>query len=70
MTLRTWQQTYKDPKNFIVQASKQDGSDGWLTFPIGMGWQFEANYRDNKARPWQFGSQQNSALCAILAVSD
>ena len=71
MTLRAWQQTFKDPKNFIVQASKQDGSDGWLTFPIGMGWQFAANYRDEDlARRWQFGSHSNSSLCAILAVSD
>ena len=70
MTLRAWQQTYKDPKTFIVQASKQNGSDGWLTFPIGMGWQFAANYRENKARPWQIGSHQNTVLCAILAISD
>lgn len=70
MTLRQWQQTHKDPKNFIVQASKQDGSDGWLTFPIGMGWQFAANYKEEKARSWQIGSHQNSVLCAILAVSD
>ena len=70
LTLRDWQQTYKDPKTFIVQASKQNGSDGWLTFPIGMGWQFAENYRDNKARPWQIGSHQNTVLCAILAISD
>ena len=70
MTLRAWQQTNKDPKNFIVQASKHDGSDGWLTFPIGMGWQFAANYKEEKTRSWQIGSHQNSVLCAILAVSD
>ena len=69
-TLRQWQQRYKDPKNFIVQASKQDGSDGWVTFPIGMGWQFAANYKEEKARSWQIGSHQNSVLCAILATSD
>jgi len=68
MTLRQWQQTYKDPKTFIVQASKQDGSDGWLTFPIGMGWQFAANFRDQQS--WQIGSHQNTVLCAILGVSD
>lgn len=70
MTLRAWQQTYKDPKNFIVQASKQDGSDGWLTFPIGMGWQFAANYSQERAKKWQQGSHQNAVLCAILAISD
>lgn len=70
MTLRTWQQTYKDPKTFIVQASKQDGSDGWLTFPIGMGWQFVANYNKDKVRRWQIGSKQNTVLCAISSTSD
>ena len=70
LTLREWQQTYKDPKNFIVQASKQDGSDGWLTFPIGMGWQFAANYTQERAKRWQQGSHQNTVLCAILAISD
>lgn len=70
LTLRQWQQTYKDPKNFIVQASKQDGSDGWLTFPIGMGWQFAANWRPELTPKWQFGSHQNIVLCAILEVSD
>lgn len=70
LTLRQWQQTYKDPKTFIVQASKQDGSDGWLTFPIGMGWQFAANYRGDKARPWQIGSHRNSIMCAISSTSD
>ncbi len=70
MTLRAWQQTYKDPKNFIVQASKQDGSDGWLTFPIGMGWQFASNYSPERAKRWQQGSHQNAVLCAIQALSD
>lgn len=70
MTLRAWQQTYKDPKNFIVQASKQDGSDGWLTFPIGMGWQFAANYNQIRSKKWQQGSHQNTVLCAILEFSD
>lgn len=70
MTLRAWQQTYKDPKNFIVQASKQDGSDGWLTFPIGMGWQFASNYSPERVKRWQQGSHQNAVLCAIQALSD
>lgn len=70
LTLREWQQTHKDPKTFIVQASKQDGSDGWLTFPIGMGWQFAANYKENRARSWQIGSHQNTVLCAIAGTTD
>jgi len=71
ITLRAWQQTYKDPKSFIVQASIQDGSDGWLTFPIGMGWQFAANYGDGKVcQRWQIGSHQALVQCAIGAIRD
>ena len=71
MTLRAWQQTYKDPKTFIVQASRQDGSDGWLTFPIGMGWQFAANYGGEAlARRWQIGSHQSLVQCAISTGTD
>ena len=69
MTLRQWQQTYKDPKTFIVQASKQDGSDGWTPFPIGMGWQFAANYKGDTVA-WQKGSRQNTVFCAINSGSD
>lgn len=70
MTLRQWQQTYKDPKTFIVQASKQDGSDGWLTFPIGMSWQYVTHYSREKAESWQIGSHQSLVQCAISAGTD
>ena len=70
MTLRAWQQSNKDPKTFIVQASKQDGSDGWLTFPIGMGWQFAANYNEDNARSWQIGSHQNTLMCGVSTGTD
>jgi hypothetical protein len=70
MTLRQWQKTYKDPKNFIVQASKKDGLDGWVTFPIGMGFKFVANYTQKRAKKWQQGSHTNLVLCAIQATSD
>ena len=71
LTLREWQQTYKDPKNFIVQASKYDGSDGWVTFPIGMGWKFAANYGDGRvSQKWQIGSHEKLVQCAITAGTD
>ena len=68
MTLRAWQQTYKDPKNFIVQASMQDGSDGWTIFPIGMGWQYATNYGGSEK--WQIGSHQALVQCAISSRTD
>ena len=68
MTLRAWQQTYKDPKNFIVQASMQDGSDGWTIFPIGMGWQYATNYGGSEK--WQIGSHQSLGQCVISAGTD
>ena len=71
MTLRAWQQTYKDPKNFIVQASRQDGSDGWTIFPIGMGWQYVSNYGDGQVNQrWQIGSHEKLLQCAISAGTD
>lgn len=44
MTLREWQQLYKDPSNLIVQASAMDGSDSWQHFPIGMNWTYMYNH--------------------------
>lgn len=62
-TLRQWQTTHKDPSNFIVQASTRDGSDGWTTFPIGMGWSWK---RDYSLR----GDHQKEVLCAISTTTD
>jgi hypothetical protein len=70
MTLREWQKTYKDPKTFIVQASQQNSSDGWTTFPIGMGWQYAANYKEYSARQWQIGPKENMVFCAINIITD
>jgi hypothetical protein len=68
LTLGEWQQTYKDPKNFIVQASMQDGSDGWTIFPIGMGYQYATHYGGSEK--WQIGSHQALVQCAISARTD
>jgi hypothetical protein len=71
MTLRAWQQTHKDPKTFIVQASTQDGSDGWTPFPIGMGWQYATHYGDGQGcHKWQIGSHQTLVQCAISDGTD
>lgn len=68
LTLREWQQIYKDPKTFIVQASKQNGSDGWTSFPIGMSYQYAGNYKSGPE--WQIGSHESRVQCAISPRSD
>jgi len=68
MTLRKWQQTVKDPKLFIVQASSQDGFDGWTPFPIGMSYQYVENFHEGKK--WHSGSHRNLVHCAIGAKTD
>lgn len=68
LTLRTWQQTYKDPKTLIVQASHKDGSDGWTPFPIGMSWQYSKHYGGNNG--WQIGPHTKTVLCAISSRTD
>lgn len=60
-TLRNWQTTRKDPGTLIVQASTQDGLDGWTEFPIGMGY----TYSD-----CQFGEHNKLVLCAISTHTD
>jgi hypothetical protein len=64
-TLRNWQQTRKDPRNLIVQASTQDGKDGWTEFPIGMGFAW------NGTKETSFiGDHSNLVLCALSTASD
>jgi len=68
MSLRAWQQTYKDPKTLIVQASKKDGSDGWTHFPIGMGYQYVTYFQGNQG--WQIGSHEKTLLSAFVPIRD
>jgi hypothetical protein len=62
-SLREWQKIPKDPKDFIVQASVQDGSDNWTSFPIGMSYRYQSHYET-------IGNHQNLLLCAIAATTD
>jgi hypothetical protein len=62
-SLREWQKIPKDPEDFIVQASVQDGSDGWTNFPIGMSHRYKTNYET-------IGNHQNLLLCAISSTTD
>jgi hypothetical protein len=64
-TLRDWQRTPKDHSQIILQASTQDGKDGWTEFPIGMcvGWE------SNKDKPF-IGDHSKTVLCAISTHTD
>jgi hypothetical protein len=62
-SLREWHTIPKDPKDFIVQASVQDGSDGWTNFPIGMSYRYKPNYDS-------IGNHENLVLCAISSTTD
>lgn len=64
-TLRDWQRTAKDHSQIILQASTQDGLDGWTEFPIGMSWGWESN--KNKSL---IGDHSKTVLCAISIHTD
>lgn len=66
-SLSSWQQLEKDEKDFIVQASLKDGSDGLTEYPIGMSHKY-VNVIDHKKV--QKGDHQNLVLCAISDDSD
>lgn len=67
MTLREWQNIYKDEKNLIVQASNTDGKDTWESFPIGMCWQYNVISKDKSL---QINNHKNLVLCAINTWTD
>ena len=60
-----WQRTQKNSFNFIIQASVEDGSDGWTEFPIGMGFQWVNNKNTSL-----IGNHQTTVLCAINSYTD
>jgi hypothetical protein len=67
-TLNEWQQTYKDPRNLIVQASAINGSDSWQPFPIGMQYSYINNF--NKKEQIQIGSHSELVLCSFTPDTD
>ena len=66
--LTDWQSSLKDPYNLIVQASSTSGGDLWMTFPIGMSWQYVKFF--NNSPTWQIGPHDKLVLCAIMPITD
>jgi hypothetical protein len=66
-TLVQWQKERKDEKQLIVQSSLEDGSDGFVPYPIGMGYKF---LNCNKNIEYQLGDHENLVLCAIAPTTD
>lgn len=64
MDLPTWQRTRKHTRDLIVQASSRNEDDAWMPFPIGMNYTFVGPERE------QFGSRQNTVLCALNPFTD
>ena len=67
-TLREWQKKYKDPRDLIVDASFEDGTDGWQPFSIGMSWQYVYHFQQREKI--QIGSHKNTVLVAISTYTD
>jgi hypothetical protein len=68
MTLAQWQQTIKNPNDFILQASTIDEWDGWQPFPIGMSFRwtdFPELWKES-----QIGSHTLLLLMAVAEGSD
>jgi hypothetical protein len=66
--LRDWQQQLKPKRQLLYNCSKQDGSDSWVSFPIGMGYTFNnylGNYQDV-----QIGKHEHTVLCAFNVTTD
>jgi hypothetical protein len=67
-TLETWLKSVKPEQHLIVQASKEDGSDGITNTSIGMSWQY-VKERGN-AVACQIGQHDKLVLCAISKHTD
>ena len=67
-TLEEWQNLRKNPSTFFVQCSREDGSDGWQPFPIGMSYRFD-DVKDEIDR-CQLGSHEKLVLCSINDYTD
>jgi hypothetical protein len=68
LSLQEWQNTFKQPKDLIVQASAMNGSDSWQTFPIGMCHQYGLNYDKNERI--QIGSHSKTVLACFNEGTD
>lgn len=68
VTLREWQRMVKNQDTLIVQASKQDSSDGWQPYPIGMSYAFLL--QESEPISLQIGMHQDLVLCALSPRTD
>lgn len=67
-TLEYWLKSVKSEKHLIVQASKEDGSDGITNTSIGMSWQYVKERGNEKA--CQIGLHDKLVLCAVSPNTD
>lgn len=67
-TLREWQKIVKPENELIVQASKEDGSDGITNSSIGMC--FHYVYQKNNYEKCQIGPHDQIVLCSIADHTD
>lgn len=67
-TLEYWLKSLKPEHQLIVQASKEDGSDGITNTSIGMSWQYVRERGNREA--CQIGTHNKLVLCAISPKTD
>jgi len=67
-TLAAWLKSVKPEQHLIVQASKEDGSDGITNTSIGMSWQYVKERGNTPA--CQIGQHDKQVLCAISPITD
>ena len=68
MKLSEWQKTVKPRSCLIYNASNQDGLDGTVPFPIGMGYNYVLF--DGTTEEAQLGSHERDVICAVSPWTD
>ena len=62
MSLRTWQQTLKPREELLYNCSEYDKcEDGWVDFPIGMGWKYARVFNSSNLTE-DFSSSESKPL--------
>jgi hypothetical protein len=68
ITLREWQKRLKSRDSLLYNCSEVTGGDGWVSFPIGMGYPF-MNY-SLPLETAQIGNHNRTVLSAFSAGTD
>jgi hypothetical protein len=68
-TLEEWQKTQTPLEEYIYNCSTQDGSDGWLPFTIGIGWQI-IMLQTETIKDTQIGPHDKLVLNATHSYTD